>query len=106
MANICLDFDGVLHDHLHPAPGKRMGPPMPGALEGVRRLNRQGHELTIHTARCTEVRQLVHIYDWLDFFGFPRGIDVCIAKPNADVYVDDRGLHHWDWESTLTQLCG
>ena len=97
---ICLDFDGVLHDSKHPNAGRKMGPPIDGALNGVYQLQAAGHTLVLHTARAQTEAQAQHIYAWLRFYGFPR-IAVSIPKPIADCYVDDKGLRFTSWPITL-----
>ena len=101
---ICLDFDGVLHDHAHRAPGKKMGPPIDGAHDAVWRLVRQGHEVTVHTSRVKMIAAREHVERWLAYFDFPP-LAVHVFKPDADVYVDDRGLRHeGDWDVTMVKL--
>jgi hypothetical protein len=102
---ICLDFDGVLHDAAHPLPHRRMGPPLPGALAAIEELQRQGHSLTVHTARVRTEEQLRHVEDWLAYFGF-RNVPVFLLKPMADVYLDDKAMRHVEWEQSLLVLTG
>lgn len=97
---ICLDFDGVLHDAQHPLKGRKMGPPIDGALQGVYQLKAEQHTLVIHTARAQTEAQAKHIYAWLLFYGFPR-IAVSVPKPIAHVYVDDRGMRFTSWPLSL-----
>jgi hypothetical protein len=80
-----------------------MGPPLAGARDACWTLHRQGHDLVIHTARVRSIDQTRHVYDWLKFFDFPPLL-VLPTKPVADVYVDDRGLHHESWADTLLAL--
>jgi hypothetical protein len=103
---ICLDLDGVLHDHKNPAPGRRMGPPIDGALESVRALIAQRHDLVICTASAGDGRGGFHyVHDWLRYFGFPPGIEVTCIKPDADVYLDDRGYRFRSWSpETLAEI--
>ena len=97
---VCLDFDGVLHDSQHPLRGRKMGPPMPGALEAVAEMRRRGYRLVIHTSRVAVERQAQHVYDWLKFYGFPM-IPVKVEKPPADVYVDDKGYQFEGWHAAV-----
>lgn len=89
---IALDFDGVIHDHKHPPQGKKMGPPMPGALEGVKALLGAGHDLTIFTARAGDV----NVKAWLRYFGFPE-LPITNIKGDWDLMVDDNAVRfdHW-----------
>lgn len=100
---ICLDFDGVLHDAAHPVPGRKMGPPCDGALECVKQLLRHGHELVVETARVHNEERALHVHDWLAFYGFPA-LPISIGKPMADVYLDDKGLHHIDWDTSMSAI--
>ena len=97
---ITLDFDGVLHDAKHPLAGRKMGPPIDGALRGVFELRAAGHTLVIHTSRVQAEKQAQHVYAWLRFYGFPQ-IPVSVPKPVADLYVDDRGVHFTSWPLSL-----
>ena len=98
----------MLHNHTNVPFGKRMGPPVVGAVEGVERLLLNGHHLVVCTCRLNdEERRLVemapptrprnHVEKWLDFFHFPP-LTVTHIKPIAHVYVDDRAYRfHGDW---------
>lgn len=97
---IALDFDGVLHDATNIPTGKRMGPPMPGALDAVRALVARGHALVVHTTRGDIG---AHVTNWLRYFEFPA-MPVTNIKPNADVFIDDRAIRFTDWPSALAAL--
>lgn len=97
---LAIDFDGVIHDWEHPKPGRKMGPPMPGAAEAIRRLKQQGHQIIIHSCNRVSV-----IADWCKYFDVPYdSIWAGVGKPAASVYVDDRALKFVDWESTYREL--
>ena len=104
---IVLDFDGVLHDAAHPIAGRKMGPPVEGALAAVHHLIDQGHELVIHTCRWRpEIDGPAnHILQWLDYWKFPK-LTVSMLKPVADLYIDDRGYHFTDWASAVSYVDG
>jgi hypothetical protein len=105
MSVVCLDFDGVLHDNLHPISGRRMGPPMPGAVEACHRLIANGNHLIVCTANHLSpahpgqaARLGNHIEQWLHYWKFPVELmPVTNVKPLADVYVDDKGLAFTSW---------
>ena len=99
---IALDFDGVVHDRANPKPGRRMGPPFNEAKIGVEVLLAQGHEVFIHTCMAQNESGHKAVADWLDYYSFPY-LEI-VEKPLADVYIDDRGLHHWSWPSTLAEV--
>jgi hypothetical protein len=108
--NICLDFDGVLHDHSATVFPK-MGVPVDGALEAVHELLRQGHELTISTCRLGKRERVAldlnhdawtHVHDWLRYFDFPVDqLTVTYIKPVAHLYIDDRGWRFTSWSDAL-----
>lgn len=80
-----------------------MGPPIMGAHEAVWRLVRQGHECSVHTCRAKQDFQRKHVEDWLAYFDFPP-LAVHVYKPDADVYLDDKGLRFLDWKHALGAL--
>ena len=91
---ICIDFDGTLHDYKHPVPGRRMGPPVEGALDAVRMFQAAGFRVLICTANDT-----AHIPAWLAYYRFPE-LPIVTRKPLADIYIDDRGFRFEGWNST------
>ena len=103
---ICCDFDGVIHDPTNRDPHRRMGKPVPGALEAIEYLVACGHKVLVHTARVRAVDHIAHVADWLDYFGFPTVVAVCAFKPMADVYLDDKGMRFDDWNTSLAVLTG
>lgn len=96
---IGLDFDGVLHDHLNPVEGKRMGPPVAGSLDGVRDLICHGHEVVLFTVRG----DASHVRAWLRYFDFPP-LRITDIKESFDIIVDDHALHFTDWQSARRHL--
>ncbi len=95
---ICVDFDGTLHDIAHPVPGRKMGPPMPGAVGAIKTLC-MTHEVVVLTAQPRSA----HITDWLFYYGFPR-MQVTNVKPQADAYIDDKGIRFVDWHDCLRKV--
>jgi hypothetical protein len=100
MSTIAVDFDGVIHNEYDVDPGRRMGKPFPGAKENLSRYEGEGHAIIVHTLRGKDPK---HVEDWLDYFGIPYH-DVTNKKPDADVFIDNRGLYHQDWDSTDIEL--
>ena len=87
---ICLDFDGVLHDYGGwdgPIP---TGRPVPGALEFVNWLIKEGYEPVVYSARTNHSEGSVGIQIWLNYHDFPT-LEIFFTKPAARLYVDDRG---------------
>jgi predicted TIM-barrel enzyme len=94
---ICVDFDGVVHDYLNPVPGRKMGPPMEGAVEALERLQDAGYHVVILTVRGD---QPGYIIDWCDYYDVPYN-EVTNKKPNAIIYIDDRAIRHINWDLTM-----
>src|ERR1017187_2914737 len=97
---IAVDFDGVLHHNdTHSYSGGKLlppvGPPVKGALEGIRALQKAGAEIVIHTARPPS-----QVGPWLKQNGFPA-LKVTNKKPVAKVYIDDRALPFSKWSNNL-----
>ena len=88
---LSIDFDRVIHDIDHPIDGKRMGPPMPGAVQAMRQMHERGHKLIVHSTRTGK-----HIADWLAFYGIPWD-DITSVKQTADVYLDDKAVRFTSW---------
>ena len=87
---IAIDFDGTLHDIDNPVPGRKMGPPMPGAVEAVKRLA-QHHDIVIFTVRGDQP----YIHDWLAYWGFPKPAAITNVKNGAFHWIiDDRGIRY------------
>lgn len=96
---LAIDFDGVIHDYQHPVEGRKMGAPLPGAKEAIDKLNKQGHLIIIHTVRPSK-----HVADWLDYYDIRGMVWDMPGKPNADLYIDDRAVHHTEWPNTLEAI--
>ncbi len=98
---LAIDFDHVIHDPSHRLPGYQMGQPVVGATQALAYLTDQGHTIIVHTART----ELSHVRDWLDFFSVPYH-DVTSTKPDAEWYIDDKGLRFESWHQVLDALDG
>ena len=109
---IAIDLDGTI------CPIKPEGmtyadlEPLPGAVERIRQLKEQGHTVIILTARhmktCNgDVGKVIArvgklTLDWLDRHGIPYD-EVHFGKPNADLYIDDRGLRFTGWDAVTDE---
>lgn len=96
---IALDFDGVLHSYEQGWTGSLPEDlPVVGALSFVQDLLAAGFKLVIFSRRAIEEGGTKGIQEWLVKYGFPQ-IPVEHVKPNADLYLDDRGFRfegNWD----------
>ena len=93
---IAVDFDGTIVKHKYP----EIGHLVPGALEGIRELQANGHQVSLYTCRTgdelTHAVRFLQLHDmefhsinynrWDDEFG-TGGI-----KMYADIYIDDKAV--------------
>lgn len=110
---ICVDIDGTICRTRRPEQEYRDVEAMPGAVEALKRLKRQGHYLILHTARHMKTcngnvgqvvaRQGETLLAWLKKHGIEYD-EIWFGKPYADVYVDDNVVAFKDWASTLEEL--
>lgn len=103
MAIICIDYDDTLMDTKNVPSGKRLGPPMPGAVAAMKRLAVGGNILIIFTVRGGEERSRKAVADWLDYFGIPYST-ITNIKTRADAYIDNHAIRFVTWPQTLSDL--
>jgi adenylyl-sulfate kinase len=99
---LAIDFDGVIHKYSLGFQGRTNAydGPMEGAVEGLKILYNDGYILKIMSSRPKEV-----IYDWLEEYGISDLItEVTNDKIAAAMYIDDRGYHFRDWETTINEI--
>ena len=105
MSNIAIDFDLVLHMQDKPIEGKKMGPPYPDAKEAMATLKDAGHHLIIWSCKSPKVTR-----PWLEFYKIPfssiwgESLEDLGHKPQCSYYIDDRAVHHINWEQTMLEL--
>ncbi len=111
---IALDFDGVIH-----SAGKGFydgtiyGDPVKGTKEALTELSKS-FKLVIYSCKSNPERPLINnktgtelIWEWLKQWKIDHFIsDVVVNKPNALLYIDDRGLKFESWEQTINQING
>lgn len=100
---LAIDFDNTIHDIKQPLSGRKMGGPMPQALEALETLYDSGHQVIVHTCMATSKGGKQAVEDWLDYYGVEYH-SVTATKPQADYYVDDKAITHTDWPTTLLSL--
>ena len=99
---ISIDFDGVIHQYSKGFQGldNAYDPPMKGSIDAIKKLYSEGYILKILSSRPKEV-----IYPWLKKYGISEYItEVSNHKFPATVYIDDRGYHFTNWETTMVEL--
>ena len=101
MPILAIDFDGVIHDQKNPVEGRKMGPPMTGAVEALQDLYPL-HTIIIHTTRANTPSGRKSVADWLEYYDVDY--HEIVGKPNADIYLDDRGLKFTSWKKTMEKL--
>lgn len=97
---ICVDFDGTVVDHRYP----QIGPPVPGAISWLKKLQRHGAKLILFTMRSNSPEGSSLLRDAVQFFeengirlyGINRNPDqdswTSSPKAYGEVYVDDSGF--------------
>jgi phosphoglycolate phosphatase-like HAD superfamily hydrolase len=91
---ICFDFDGVIHSYVSGWKGADVipDPPVEGISEVIQELREQGYQVVINSARCGQENGVAAILKYLDENNI-RVDKVCLHKPPALMYVDDRAIH-------------
>lgn len=97
---LAIDLDGVVHDPDNVIKGYKMGVPIPGAFEALWQLKNDGAIIVIHSVWAGEEKQRRAISNWLNHFKMPYDF-ITNVKPDADLYVDDKGYRFTDWKDTL-----
>jgi hypothetical protein len=103
MAIICVDFDDTLMDTSRVPFGKRLGPPMAGAVSAMVNLASRGYTLVVFTVRGGTPESRKAVEDWCDYFKIPFST-VTNIKVNADAYIDDKGIKFTSWSQTLNDI--
>ena len=89
---IAVDFDGVIHSYKSgwtgPVP---TDPPVDGALDFIHFLEEKGYEVVIFSSRAKTKAGAKETEKWLSEHRFPK-LKVCYEKPEALLYIDDRGF--------------
>lgn len=109
---IAIDFDGVIHnDSLGYHDGTIYGEPLTDSIESIKELSKE-YTLKIYSCKSNPNRPLVNgksgtelIWEWLEKYGIKDCItDVVWGKPNAIVYIDDKGYKFENWNDTIQTL--
>jgi hypothetical protein len=111
---IAIDFDGVIHDdNLGFHDGTVYGNPINGVDEALAQLSSK-YTIILYTCKANPNRPLVNnktgielIWEWLELHNLQQYItDIMWGKPNAVIYIDDKGFRFNNWEETLTFIKG
>ncbi len=107
--SIGIDFDGVIF----PLGGNPVYPeldvlPIPGSKEALEAIHSVYPNLILHTCRAREDRPesaIPHIEAWLKKHDMAHLFsEITALKPRVTFYIDDKGIRHTDWKSTLGQI--
>ena len=109
---IAVDFDGTIVEHRYP----RLGKEIPFAIESLKLIQNQGHDLILWTYRSgKELEDAVEFCraNGLEFYAvnknYPEEVfDESISrKINADIYIDDRNFGGLpDWGAVYLKIAG
>ncbi len=99
---LMIDLDGVLFPYSRGyQDGSFYEPPMPGAVEALQTLAKQGFTYMVFTTRMTitdnQSKQKNEILAWLHRHKFPVPEDVTNIKHPALAYIDDRAMRFTGW---------
>ena len=106
---IALDFDGVIHnDNKGFHDGTIYGSPIKGTKRALNLLSKK-YKLVIYSCKSNPQRPLIGgkngielIWGWLLKWDLKQYISyVASNKPNALMYIDDKGLKFNNWTQTL-----
>ena len=109
---IALDFDGVIHNDtkgFHD--GTIYGAPIDGTKDALIELSKS-FKLVIYSCKSNPNRPLINgktgtelIWEWLEQWDMKQYIsDVVINKPNALIYIDDKGLKFESWNQIMREI--
>lgn len=85
---IAIDFDGVLATYDGWKGDDKVGDPLPGAIEFLKRLKAEGYNPVIHSTRQYGV-----LKRWVNDHAPDLGkIEIASVKPPAMAYIDDRAV--------------
>lgn len=110
---ISIDLDGTICPIKEPNQSYADLKPLPGAVERIRGLRAAGHYIIITTARnmatCqSNVGKVMKnvgkiTLDWLEKYGVEYD-EIYFGKPNAEIYLDDRGVRFTTWNEITDEL--
>ena len=105
---IAIDFDNVIHNNDKGFyDGTCYGEPMDGTIESIKKISEK-FRIVIYSFKGHPERPLVNgkngielVWDWLKKYQIDSYIeDIVWGKPNALVYIDDKGYTFENWNDT------
>lgn len=115
MSTIAIDFDGVIHKYSRGwHDGTIYDDPMPGAIEGIKQLQKNYAVFVFTTRDATDVALWLNnhgvdaVSDYhvttKDFWNNQQVVLVTNRKLAAVAYLDDRAIRFTDWQMVYYQL--
>src|SRR5260221_3095949 len=102
MKVLAIDFEGVIHEYEHPIEGRRMGAIINGARQALEFLKKRGDRIIVFSVWGHDKGRKT-IADFMNYYYLPFD-EITNIKPQADYYIDDRGIKFTNWEEVLKQL--
>ena len=103
----CFDIDGTIAELREEKQFYKDVKPKEGAVETLKKLSEQGHYIILYTARNMKTLsgnlgkinaiQGPVLFEWLKKYEIPYD-EIYFGKPDADVYIDDKGLKFESWK--------
>lgn len=103
----CFDLDGTICENKKEGQTYADVLPLEGSIETLNRLREEGHYIIIMTARNMATlennvgkiiaKQGPVVFEWLEKYKVPYD-ELLFGKPNADYFIDDKGIKFNDWE--------
>ena len=110
---ICIDVDGTICFTKKEHESYADTVPMPGAIETIQKLKKQGHYIIIATARGMKTldsnmgkitaQQTPILINWLNTHKIPYD-EIWFGKPLADYYIDDKAVKFTDWKNVEKEV--
>lgn len=114
---IAVDFDGVIHAYSRGwDDGSIYDPPLPGAIEALRKLMADGYAVFVHTTREPwPVANWLRVHGIMSvtpgevigaghFWNDTTRVLVTYKKLPAIAYIDDRAIRFINWSQALADL--
>ncbi len=94
---IAIDFAGVICDMKHIPKGKKLGPPMEGAIDALQDLFLI-YDIIIYTTIGNSPGGRKAVADWLEYYDIDY--TEISGKPAASYYIDDNAVKFSSWKQT------
>jgi hypothetical protein len=100
---LAIDFDDTIMDTKNKLPGYKLGRPVKGAAEAMKKLKSEGAIITIHSVWASTEQKCQAMSKWCRFFDIPYDF-ITNQKPIATFYLDNNGLRFETWDQALADI--